>query len=308
MSRPRGGFTLVELLVVIAIIGILIALLLPAVQAAREAARRSQCSNNFKQIGLALHNYHDSHKVFPAGDIDAGGYDCGWLQGGETRNFTAHLLMLPYLELSSLHDQIDFSVATGMSRGHDDGNCVAPTTGVQTAVTSEKLGVFLCPSDDYPAGPYSSSATAYDVDDAYRTSYGLIYPQYNMGTSYARYTGTKTAFGHNGAAKFRDFRDGTSNSMVMMETPLEKESDLRGPFWAAYVATTAMLPNERRINQPTSATDSRVRWGTPGSEHPGGCQVLLGDGAVRFVSETADWVDVQQALATINGGEIIGEY
>ena len=307
MSRPRVGFTLVELLVVIAIIGILIALLLPAVQAAREAARRSQCSNNFKQIGLALHNYHDSHQVFPSGDINAGGYDCTWLGSEETRNFTALLLMLPYLEQSSLHDQVDFSKATGASDGN--GVCTGPSAGIQTAVTSTELKAFLCPSDDYPPGPFTyTSNTAYATTSDYRTSYGLIYPVYNMGTSFARYTGTKTAFGHNGAAKFRDIKDGTSNTMVMMETPLEKQATMRGPFWAAYVATGAMFPYLRRINQPYSATDSRVDWGTPGSWHPGGCQVLLGDGAVRFISETSDWVDVQQALSTINGEEIIGEY
>jgi len=89
MKRPqRKGFTLIELLVVIAIIAILIALLLPAVQQAREAARRSTCKNNMKQLGLALHNYHDSHKILPPGDINAGGYECAWLGTKETRNHT----------------------------------------------------------------------------------------------------------------------------------------------------------------------------------------------------------------------------
>lgn len=97
-NRSSKGFTLIELLVVIAIIAILIALLLPAVQQAREAARRSTCKNNMKQIGLALHNYHDSHRVFPPGDINGGGYDSGWMTAaGQTPlNHTAYMMILPF--------------------------------------------------------------------------------------------------------------------------------------------------------------------------------------------------------------------
>ena len=114
----RLGFTLVELLVVIAIIGILIALLLPAVQAAREAARRSQCTNNMKQLGVAIHNYHDTHKVFPPA-----GLDYGWAGDANTSysrapssspvnrfNISGWVMVLPYLEQSALHDQYDLGV------------------------------------------------------------------------------------------------------------------------------------------------------------------------------------------------------
>ena len=114
--RTRRGFTLVELLVVIAIIGILIALLLPAVQAAREAARRSQCTNNMKQLGVALHNYHDTHKVFPPGGLDYGHAGTGphpSLPGGVepanklVKNMNGLVLLLPYIEQQSLYDQYD---------------------------------------------------------------------------------------------------------------------------------------------------------------------------------------------------------
>lgn len=303
-NRSNKGFTLIELLVVIAIIAILIALLLPAVQQAREAARRSQCKNNMKQLGLALHNYHDSHRVLPPGDINAGGYDSGWLPtGSEVRNHTAYMFMLPFLDQTSIYNEIDFSLATSNSDGppaHGGG-------GHQTA-TERKIVVFTCPSDDHPVGPQTGSG-AYAVRNAYRTSYSVIYPTYNMGTSYEAYTNKalKSAFGHNGAARLRDVKDGTSNTMFMMETPLEKDSDIRGPFWSGYVATGAVSASYRRINAPISATDDRVNWYTPGSEHVGGCHVLMGDGAVRFVSENIDF-DLQKALATINGGEVISEF
>lgn len=300
----KRGFTLIELLVVIAIIAILIALLLPAVQQAREAARRSTCKNNLKQLGLALHNYHDTHRIFPPGDINAGGYDAGWLPAGEEmRNHTAYMFLLPFLDQAAIYNEINFSLPTGNSDGASVGG-----GGYQTA-TERKVIVFLCPSDGYSAGPYTQSATAYAVRNAYRTSYSVIYPIYNMTTSYDAYNNKdyKTAFGHNGAARLRDIQDGTSNTIVMMETPLEKQSALRGPFWSAYVATGTVIPSREKINAPYSATDDRVDWATPGSEHVGGCHVLLGDGSVRFVSENIDFT-LQRYLSTIRGGEVIGDF
>lgn len=311
-SRPKRGFTLIELLVVIAIIAILIALLLPAVQQAREAARRSTCKNNMKQLGLALHNYHDTHRVLPPGDVNAGGYDCGWLGTQETRNHTGHLYMLPYIDQANIYNQINFSMATGMADGN--GACTAPSAGIQTSVTSRPIVVFECPSDSYSSGPQSySSNTAYAVTRDYRTSYSFVYIQYNSGNNssggtYERATTVKTAFGHNGAARMRDFSDGTSNSVLMMETPMEKQSYIRGPFWATYVATGPVIAAPyRKINQPYSATDSRVEWGSPGSEHVGGCHTMLGDGAVRFISENID-INTLRAIQTINGGELVGEF
>ncbi|QDT40120.1 putative major pilin subunit [Gimesia alba] len=308
-SKPKTsrGFTLIELLVVIAIIAILIALLLPAVQQAREAARRSTCKNNMKQIGLALHNYHDTHRIFPPGDINAGGYECAWLGTQETRNHTAYLFILPFIEQSVLYNQIDFSKATGSSDGN--GACTGPTTGIQTSVTSKPISVFECPSDSYSHGPYSyNSNTAYTTVNDYRTSYSVIYITYGANVSYGASTGTKTAFGRNGAARMRDVRDGTSNSMLMMETPMEKDSPIRGPFWATYVATGAVIAAPyRKINHPTSATNPIAYWGSPGSEHVGGCHALLGDGAVRFISENID-INLLRGIQTINGSEVIGEF
>ncbi|MEQ9071976.1 DUF1559 domain-containing protein [Gimesia chilikensis] len=303
----KRGFTLIELLVVIAIIAILIALLLPAVQQAREAARRSTCKNNLKQLGLALHNYHDSHRIFPPGDVNGGGYSCGWLGTRETRNHTAYLYILPFIEQTTMYNQINFSMATGASDGN--GACTGPSLGIQTAATSHPIAVFQCPSDSYNPGPYSySSNTAYATTRDYRTSYSVIYIAYDSTITYGAATGVNTAFGRNGAARVRDFKDGMSNSMLLSETPMEKDSSIRGPFVAAYVTTGAVIAAPyRKINQPTSATNPLVNWGSPGSEHTGGCHALLADGAVRFLSENID-INLLRGIQTINGSEILGEF
>lgn len=136
---------LVELLVVIAIIGILVALLLPAVQAAREAARRMSCGNNMKQMGIAMHNYHDTYKTLPSSDINGGSrYSGNYVPRGQIRNFTGYLLMLPFYEQGPLHDQIDFRRATGradwVNRGGGGTQPVFDNTYV-------KIPTLICPSD-----------------------------------------------------------------------------------------------------------------------------------------------------------------
>ncbi|MEX0818470.1 MAG: DUF1559 domain-containing protein, partial [Pirellulaceae bacterium] len=140
MSKHRG-FTLVELLVVIAIIGILVALLLPAVQAAREAARRMQCSNNLKQLGLALHNYHDTLKTFPPGYVsNRPGVEgsSSWCRSGGVQGAPWTALILPYMEQQNLHDQFNFNVpfqATSNQMAPPNSNVVIP------------LDTYSCPSD-----------------------------------------------------------------------------------------------------------------------------------------------------------------
>jgi len=317
MLKPRrSGFTLIELLVVIAIIAVLIALLLPAVQQAREAARRSQCKNNIKQLGLALHNYHDTVQVFPPGDINNGGYNCGGILGAttEARNHTMLLYILPYIDQAPLYNQINFSLATGRSDGDQSGAngafCTPPSGGIQTAVTSRRMNAFECPSDPYSSGPYSQSGNSayYTVND-YRTCYAPVYSAYGLGTLWSgEAKGTRAVFGHNGAARIADITDGTSNTMLMIENRKEKDSDIRGPFWAAYVATGNIFPYQYAINQPVSATNSRTQWGTPGSLHVGGCHALMGDGSVRFLSQNINFTAVQRALVTISGGEVVSDY
>jgi len=140
----RAGFTLVELLVVIAIIGLLVALLLPAIQAAREAARRTECSNKLKQIGLALHNYHDTYNVFPPGAITKT-TSCS-LNTGNTRTDGGApwtVLTLPFMEQSSLHDRFDFSKPFA-SRWNDGAT---PNTNFSLQFTTNRT--FHCPSDPW---------------------------------------------------------------------------------------------------------------------------------------------------------------
>ena len=148
MKRRRIGFTLVELLVVIAIIGILVGLLLPAVQQAREAARRMSCSNQLKQLALAVHNYESSYKSLPtlASSQSMVTATASTLNANDWRGYTPHAMMLPYIEQTALYNQINFSQA------HYDTNIVAPATIAPVVVGRTKVPGFLCPSDKpYPS-------------------------------------------------------------------------------------------------------------------------------------------------------------
>jgi len=198
-------------------------------------------------------------------------------------------------------------MATGLSDGN--GACTGPSAGIQTDATSHSIPVFECPSDPHSHGPYGyTSNTAYSTEKDYRTSYTAIYITYGANVSYGASTGVKTAFGRNGAARLRDFTDGSSTTMLMMETPMEKDSPIRGPFWSTFVATSAIIAAPyRKINHPTSATNPVAYWGSPGSAHVGGCHALMGDGAVRFVSENID-VNLLRAVQTLNGNEVVGDF
>jgi prepilin-type N-terminal cleavage/methylation domain-containing protein len=286
-SRDRRGFTLVELLVVIAIIGILIALLLPAVQAAREAARRSQCSNNLKQIGLALHNYHDTYKSLPAGYLR---------QKGSNNNLYANWswgsALLPFMEQQPLYDQIDPTT----NQLH-----VIIGQALERGLMQEPNAAFRCPSDTGPE-TVNAAGNVRKMRDSGGTMRHLATSNYiavNRTHQPRRVPnqGTAGAFYQDSWKKFRDVTDGLSNTLFIGER-IWKKSDTSGNLpYAAVVygvngtkqntndgIATAHGSGRRRLNCPEN-NECRKAFMSP---HPGGVQFTLGDGSVRFISETAE--------------------
>ncbi len=321
--RTRG-FTLIELLVVIAIIAILIALLLPAVQAAREAARRTQCKNNLKQLGLALHNYHDSYSVFPPG----GTYKAATVQPA---GWSVQARLLPYLEQANLTNLIDFS------RGYS----------VQPTVTPIRVATLMCPSEINDK-PYVDGAITY-----WPLNYAANYGDWFIWNPANGQFGTG-AFGPNAKTGMRDFTDGTSNTMAMAEVkafqyylrdigsvgnlPIPSDpaavsglgGTLKNSGHAEWVDsrgnqsgfTTTFVPNTKvphndggtirdidwiNVREGNSATDSTFGVLTARSFHIGIVQGLLMDGSVRGFSDNIDR-GLWRGLGTRGGGEVTSEF
>jgi prepilin-type N-terminal cleavage/methylation domain-containing protein len=312
----RGGFTLVELLVVIAIIGVMVGLLLPAVQAAREAARRMSCSNNLKQMGLAMHNYHDTHNTLPPTTLNPGAANCDSFLAANTMimNHTAYMYLLPYIEQNNVFERINFSVPSSIAR-HSTA-CTRPTdaTWPNLVALDTDVATFLCPSDVLFDTPRTSVAQGtYSYNRARRTSYGFVTANIEQASGWNvtfrnLNNVTRSAWWHNGAAGFRDIKDGTSNTMLMLETPLRKENAAFGPFWNQYAHTMYIVPS-RGINLPFPTVPPQryvYAWGA-GSAHPAGAQMVMGDASVRFLSDSVN-MPIVTALVSINNGEVIGEF
>lgn len=325
LSSRRRAFTLVELLVVIAIIGILVALLLPAVQAAREAARRMSCGNNLKQTGLALHNYHDTYKVFPPSAL---------LPANSTFDpWSPQARLLAFLEQENLQDLIDWNLSYA----------------TQPAVTEQRIATYICPSDIGDRERPDGALTHYPL------SYGI-----NLGTWFVYDPSTRTGGDGiaypNGRVNFASVTDGTSNTLAFAEvkawTPYLRDggnpnnSGITIPSSAAQVVafggnfkansghtewvdgrthqtgfTGTFPPNTEFIysdggkdydidftSSREGKTTNQFTYSvvTSRSYHPGGAQVGLVDGSVRFASETVD-LSVWRGYATRHGGEVIGE-
>ena len=311
--KPHGGFTLVELLVVIAIIGILVGLLLPAVQAAREAARRMQCSNNLKQIGLALHNYESSYKAMPAG--------CNGLPNAAATNFNGHgwvwhANILPYLEQNNLYAAIQGVDGMGNERGDQN-------TGKPLIVRSTILRVFWCPSqpdvtaaaqkNGYQPANYNGNMgtrIGNGNDDCICT--GVSNLQEMMTNPWGCMNGDGIFYVRS-KTRFADVTDGLANTIFVSEVP-DSGGTAIGQF-SAGADRRVVFSGGADSNPPTemsefliaAETNDPINGGAEeaaGSWHPGGAQFLMGDGSVQFLSENMD-MTTYRAMSTRSGGEAV---
>ena len=325
LSRARRrAFTLIELLVVIAIIAVLIALLLPAVQQAREAARRTQCKNNLKQIGLALHNYHDTFNVFPPAL-------CLTLSGADFGQWGPQARLLPYLDQANLQRLIDFSLPYN----------------TQLAVVRTRIPTYMCPSEVNDRGSVEDGINQYPIN------YGANFGTWLVFNPVTGQPGDG-AFGPNSRFGTQSFADGTSQSLAFSEVKTfqaiikgggsptaippsrpqavsgwsgDFESDNGHTEWVEGRVhqdgfTTTFVPNSRvthvesgqtydvdytSVEEGDSTTDPTYAAITSRSHHVGIVQSLLVDGAVRSISENID-INVWRALGTRAGGEVVGEF
>jgi prepilin-type processing-associated H-X9-DG protein len=309
----------VELLVVIAIIGILIALLLPAVQAAREAARRAQCTNNLKQIGLALHNYHDTNRRFPPLSVRFSPPLPAGVDSWSTQELSWMTRILPYIEQQTIYTQINFADVQTWNKSPG------------STLRGLNINGFRCPSDvgkNIPSGwaptNYLASTGADDCMDLCSTS--------TFSTNVQK---TRGLFRMNHFPSFAHIQDGSSNTMAVSECMIgepwvcrascssnmqacvagtdgvtldKNEEAIRGYSWYfgyGYYSlsfSTLMPPNDRLTKNHECMVGSTSGVGAARSRHPGGVNVCMADGSTRFVSETIA-LSIWRGASTVQGGE-----
>lgn len=326
LLRSKKGFTLVELLVVIAIIGVLVALLLPAIQAAREAARRSQCVNNLKQVGLGLLNYESAKKILPPGAF----WECesSVRFGAQTRHGSMLVHILPYIEQQTVYDQFDFS------KESIDGQTLSNSID---EIGATLISSYQCPSDDHDRVVEAEQNVSIEgvvkvAFHNYTASRGSNKLGFNPGCSCAEipiYNGYETPKGGGVYEAFTDFSgpftrrctqvalkeigDGLSNTIFVGEVrPMCSWHNDNG--WATsnnghgYTSTVVPINYDTCSREGTGNGCHRYcNWNTEAgfrSAHPGGCNFAFGDGSVQFLSETIDHLQYQR-LGAKNDGQTV---
>jgi prepilin-type N-terminal cleavage/methylation domain-containing protein len=341
--RSRHGFTLIELLVVIAIIAILIALLLPAVQQAREAARRSQCTNNMKQIGLALHNYESTYGLFPIGTR---GGQPEWTQAGLKTGINWRVSILPYLDQAPIYNRMNFNGSFG-------GGLTAANAYTNNEFLSGLLvPVYRCPSSS--TNPFDEGAYSF-VDGATTYSGNYNNPGKGMHIQYVGISGAAPNYAWTGqggyidcgqgwscdsgtllineARGIRNLTDGSSNTIAVAEqSGLLKGANVTSNYYGGWHGARRLYKTSapecqpggtrdhwqtgttcvRQVPNPKGATDAGNRLAYRNntsltSFHTGGVFVLLGDGSVRFFSENVDFQSLKK-LCIAADGQVIGEF
>jgi prepilin-type N-terminal cleavage/methylation domain-containing protein/prepilin-type processing-associated H-X9-DG protein len=309
--RPnsRTGFTLIELLVVIAIIAVLIGLLLPAIQKVREAANRSTCQNNLKQLGLALHNFHDAYKVFPAS---------GWTMAGSGNPHGRYVgwraLSLPYIEQENLQDLYDFSVHWW--EGRNLAAAVYQVKVYQCPSVPQRLEVTAAPAKPpRPALTFPGPLAPTD----YEAIMG-VQPSVNP-TLYALADTSRSVMFRNSAVRITDVTDGTSSTIVLAECaarPLTYRGrtprpdllndqgqgwiDSEGPFSLDGSNADGSVQGQGPLLTPRALNATNAN--EPYSFHPGGANFLFADGHVQFIPESVR-LEVFAALCTHTAGEVV---
>lgn len=325
MRARRAGFTLIELLVVIAIIGVLIALLLPAIQAARESARRSQCTNNLKQIGLGLHNYHDANSIFP-------GSNSSWMWTGPylVGNFAPQAGLLPYLDAENIYDLINF-----------DGNPLGwgAHAGDNLTAYYSRVSAFLCPSDPRfinTAEPGNNYRYCQGRGSAEVLQDGMFFRAFNQARQQAHvrdglskttafservkgsaiggthfilngWTPPVTISGATVQERLQSFHD----ACLAMPADFSTIANPYSGSGSVWIRAAAQQTAYNHVMTPNSQSCFVTRWAPRGSSvsaltatsnHSGGVNVLFVDGSVTFVSDAIDWTQ-WQAMASINNND-----
>jgi prepilin-type N-terminal cleavage/methylation domain-containing protein len=318
------GFTLVELLVVIAIIGILVALLLPAVQAAREAARRAQCQNNMKQLGIAVSNYESAHKVFPPA-----GKNYGWCNAAppdypahsKAYNVSGLLILSPYFEEGAAFDAYDPNFAMCrlnqcLSPGGTGGPLAGDPLASRNAEIAAKAPAMLrCPSDS--GSPLLDDVIYYGIGDGVgiqpaKTNYDFSVQYWEWRCNAWKKTpdDLRHMFGENSDTRTRQVTDGLSHTIAFGETTLDCANG-ETPGWAHRAWVQVGVDPAQGINiwvsfwtkpphpsSPYPVTPGIVgSWSWPGSLHPTGCHFTFADGAVQFLTEDTDRVILERYAA-----------